>query len=39
MIERCPYCGYEGTVAEIDDHVLYLQRIGDPEHEDKEPNS
>jgi len=34
-MKRCPYgeCPFEGTVAEVEDHVEYMQSWDDPEHE------
>jgi hypothetical protein len=33
-VERCPYngCTFEGTEAEVDDHVVYVVGMDDPDH-------
>lgn len=33
-LTRCPYddCSFEGTEAEVDDHIVYMVSMNDPDH-------
>jgi hypothetical protein len=32
---KCPYddCPFEGTEAEVEDHIAYMTGFGDPDHD------
>lgn len=34
---NCPYieCPFQGTQAEVDDHVAYMVSIEDPDHDER----